>query len=290
MAEVGEQQQIANFLDKKTAQIDELIDKKEKMLKLLKEKRSAIINQAVTCGLDENGNLRQKPRCLPASGWKPSGIEWIGDIPEGWDVDKLKYISFTKVSNVDKHSKEGEISVHLCNYVDVYYRDFIDCNIDFMQATATREEIRKFSLIKGDVLITKDSETWDDIAIPSYVMDDFIDVLCGYHLAIIRANQNMCKKYIFWSFLSQNINSQFQISAIGVTRYGLGKSALDNAIFLVPPKEEQQLIAEYLDKITKDIDVLISKIKNAMGKLAEYRKSLITAAVTGKIDVHEGNS
>ena len=268
-----EQEKIANFLDQKTAQIDDLIQKKEEMVKLLKEKRAAVINQAVTKGLDPNAKM------------KPSGIDWIGDIPGGWDVRRLKFIASTKFSNVDKHAKEEEQPVSLCNYVDVYYNDFIDSNMDFMQATATNDEIRKFALNKGDVIVTKDSESWDDIAIPAYVKEDMHGVLCGYHLAIIQANQNMCGEYVFWSFLSQIINYQFQVSATGVTRYGLGKGALDNAMFFAPSKKEQHKIANYLYQKTTEIDGLIQKIESAIDKLREYRSSLITAAVTGKIDV-----
>jgi len=257
-----EQEKIANFLDQKTAQIDDLIQKKEEMVKLLKEKRAAVINQAVTKGLDPNAKM------------KPSGIDWIGDIPGGWDVRRLKFIASTKFSNVDKHAKEEEQPVSLCNYVDVYYN-----------ATATNDEIRKFALNKGDVIVTKDSESWDDIAIPAYVKEDMHGVLCGYHLAIIQANQNICGEYIFWSFLSQIINYQFQVSATGVTRYGLGKGALDNAMFFAPSKKEQHKIANYLYQKTTEIDGLIQKIESAIDKLREYRSSLITAAVTGKIDV-----
>lgn len=272
---IKEQKVIADFLDHKTAQIDDLIQKKEEIINLLKEKRAAIINQAVTKGLDPNAKM------------KPSGIDWIGDIPEGWEVRRLKFIASTKFSNVDKHSKEEEQPVSLCNYVDVYYNDFIDSNMDFMQATATNDEIRKFALNKGDVIVTKDSESWDDIAIPAYIKEDMHGVLCGYHLAIIQANQNMCGEYIFWSFLSQTINYQFQVSATGVTRYGLGKGSLDNAMFFAPSKKEQHQIAKYLDQRTTEIDSLINKIESAITKLREYRSSLITAAVTGKIDVRE---
>ncbi|MDR4509750.1 MAG: hypothetical protein MRJ65_16210 [Candidatus Brocadiaceae bacterium] len=95
-----EQQQIADFLDKKTAQIGELIGKKEELIRLLKEKRTAVINRAVTYGLDENGCLRQKPENLPAPGWKPSGIDWVGDIPEGWKIFKLKYLTYKIGSGV----------------------------------------------------------------------------------------------------------------------------------------------------------------------------------------------
>lgn len=220
----------------------------------------------------------------PYPKYKPSGIDWIGDIPEGWGILRLKFIASTKFSNVDKHSKEEEQPVSLCNYVDVYYNDFIDSNMDFMQATATNDEIRKFALNKGDVIVTKDSESWDDIAIPAYVKEDMQGVLCGYHLAMIQANQNMHGEYIFWSFLSQIINYQFQVSATGVTRYGLGKGSLDNAMFFVPSKKEQHQIAKYLDQKTARIDDLIQKKEEMIKLLKEKRAAIINQAVTKGLD------
>ncbi|WP_028321713.1 hypothetical protein [Desulfatiglans anilini] len=103
------------------------------------------------------------------SAYKPSGMEWVGDIPEHWDVRRIKHVASIQFSSVDKHTIEGEKPVRLCNYMDVYYNDFIKEGIEFLSATATRSEITKFQLRHGDVLVTKDSESWDDIAVPAYV-------------------------------------------------------------------------------------------------------------------------
>ena len=86
--------------------------------------------------------------------YKDSGIEWIGEIPEGWKVKKLKWLADVKLSNIDKKSKDDELTVKLCNYVDVYYNDNITPNIKFMVATARKDQIDALSLEKGDVLIT----------------------------------------------------------------------------------------------------------------------------------------
>jgi type I restriction enzyme S subunit len=117
---------------------------------------------------------------------KYSGLHWIGEIPEHWEVKKLKYVAETCPSNVDKKSKEDEEEVLLCNYMDVYKNEYINSTIEFMNATASESQIKTFKLNKGDVLATKDSETPDDIAVPAYVQEDFDNVICGYHLTHIK--------------------------------------------------------------------------------------------------------
>ncbi len=129
------------------------------------------------------GGLR---RFKPYPAYKDSGIEWLGQIPAHWVVRRLKTIASVQLSNVDKKSVEGEVAVRLCNYVDVYYNEHITPDLDFMQATATPEQVRRFSLRRDDVLITKDSESWTDIAVPSVVVSDLPETLCGYHLALVR--------------------------------------------------------------------------------------------------------
>lgn len=128
------------------------------------------------------GAARYKP--YPA--YKASGVEWLGDIPEGWEANKLKFIARNSPSNVDKKSKTGEISVQLCNYTDVYYSEAIEAGTDFMKASATQEQIEKFTLRAGDTIITKDSEDPTDIAVPAFVPKDLDGVVCGYHLSVIR--------------------------------------------------------------------------------------------------------
>ena len=99
----------------------------------------------------------------PGAPMKESSIEWLGEIPSHWNIERLKYLAGVNFSSVDKHIYEEEYPIFLCNDVDVYKNDFITPDINFMSATATIEEISKFLLVKGDILITKDSESWDDI-------------------------------------------------------------------------------------------------------------------------------
>ena len=217
--------------------------------------------------------------------YKPSGCEWFEWIPAHWEVQKLKYISSAQFSNVDKNTVEGEEPVRLCNYVDVYYKDFIKADPELMEATATIAEIRKFKLRDGDVLITKDSESWDDIAIPACVIGNHEGVLCGYHLAQVRPNPNQIDgKYLFRSFCARGINDQFRVAATGITRFGLGKYWIDNGLFPVPPIVEQRSIATFLDRETERIDALIEKKQRQIELLQEKRTALISHAVTKGID------
>ena len=269
-----EQQQIANYLDQQTAKIDATITKNKELIDLLEEKRVSLINHVVTKGLNLDVPI------------KDSGIEWIGEIPEHWEVEKLKNISQIQPSNVDKKSKDNEPPVLLCNYTDVYNNEFITMNLDFMKATATYDQIRKLSLNVGDIIITKDSESADDIAVPAIVTEELENVVCGYHLAVIKPNTNIINpKFLFRSFQSDRINKQFELGANGVTRFGLGSYPINNAYVCQPPLNEQKEIANYLDIETAKIFKATDKILKHIELLEEYKTSLIHHVVTGKVDV-----
>ncbi len=226
------------------------------------------------------------PRSLSMSkypNYKDSNVEWLGEIPEHWKTKKLKFIAYAKPSNVDKKSKEGERSVLLCNYTDVYYNDFITNEIDFMKATATDEQIKKFTLEVDDVIITKDSEGPEDIAIATCVKEVQDNLVCGYHLTHIKPTG--CNgRYLFRAFNSDGIHDQFKVAANGITRYGIGVYGIDNAWFPIPPLEEQQTIASYLDTATAKIDTLIEKQTKLIQLLKEKRQAVISTAVTRGID------
>jgi type I restriction enzyme S subunit len=211
--------------------------------------------------------------------YKDSGVEWLGEIPEHWGLNRLKYLAKLRLSNIDKHSRSNETPVSLCNYTDVYYQDLITEDLDFMLATASEEQIKKFSLERGDILITKDSETPDDIAVPAYIPKSLPGVVCGYHLAYIKPSQ-IQGKYLFYAFKAINFVSQFHIAATGITRYGIGKDDIGNALFLVPPIAEQERIAEFLDRKCGEIDEAIAKKQRLIELLDEQKTILINQAVT----------
>jgi type I restriction enzyme S subunit len=143
----------------------------------------------------------------------------------------------------------------------------------------------RFEIKKGDVLITKDSESWDDIAVPAMVAEDFSGVLCGYHLAIIRSLPGAFHAgYLFRLFCSEMLNYQFKIEANGITRFGLPAAAIDNALLLRPPLSEQELISEYIDRETARIDALIEKKRRLLEMLEKKRLAVITHGITKGLD------
>ena len=161
---------------------------------------------------------------------KQSCVEWFPEVPEHWTPKRLKTAARCWVSNVDKVPADGELPVRLCNYTDVYYNERITPDMPFMETTATADEISRFHLEPGDVVITKDSEEWSDIAVPALVVETADDLLCGYHLGIARPNENeLCGEYLLRAFQAGAVNQQFQVAATGVTRYGLPKSAIGDA-------------------------------------------------------------
>lgn len=214
---------------------------------------------------------------------KNSKSQWLGDIPSHWDVKKLKFVATVQPSNVDKKSVDGEPPVLLCNYTDVYKNEYINDRLDFMQATATEDEIKKFSVDIGDVIVTKDSETPGDIAVPACVSEKVNGLVCGYHLTQIKPI-DLDGRYLFRLFQSKGFNAQFTVAANGVTRFGLPQYAIANAVTPVPPIDEQTAIARFLDYKTAQIDALIAKKQVLLAKLAEKRTALISHAVTKGLD------
>lgn len=213
--------------------------------------------------------------------YKDSDVEWLGEIPEHWEVKKLKYLGIVQPSNVDKKKAEGEIPVHLCNYIDVYKNEFIEDSLEFMEATATEDEILKFKINIDDVLVTKDSESADDIAIPALVKIERENLICGYHLTQIKSNSKELKgSFLFRLFQENLFKSQFRVYANGVTRFGLSIARFKDAFITLPTLAEQTSIASFLDHKTSQIDSLVDKKKRLIELLKEEKAAVINQAVT----------
>ena len=210
-----------------------------------------------------------------------SEVESIGVIPSHWGTRRLKTLADYRTSSVDKKSAADETAVRLCNYTDVYYRERIFAGDDsFMTATASAHEIEQFGLRIGDVLITKDSEDWTDIAVPALVQETADDLVCGYHLGIVRPGSRLEPGYLLRALQSKNVNVQLQTAATGVTRYGVTQGAVGRAVIPAPPLEEQAQIGAFLDSETVRIDRLISMQQSLIKRLDEYRTALITRVLT----------
>ena len=184
----------------------------------------------------------------PHLSYRDSGSEWIGEIPAHWRVMPLGRLASYRASSVDKKSNADEIPVRLCNYTDVYYGERIRAGAGgFMAATATAHEVNRFGLRHGDVIITKDSEDWQDIGVPALVEESAEDFVCGYHLGIVRPGGDVDPGYLFYALASDGVNKQLQVAATGATRYGIPNGAVECATIPLPPLDEQRRIAEVLD-------------------------------------------
>lgn len=249
---------------KKIAQIlstwDKAITTTEQLLANSQQQKKALMQQLLT----------GKKRLLDKNGVRFSG-EWK-DAP-------LNKMAEVIVSPVDKKTEPNEIPVELCNYTDVYYNHQITRNITFMKATATPSEIAKYTLRQGDVIITKDSETPGDIAVPALVSEDLNGVVCGYHLAIIRPNIDYLNgAFLNYLFSMQSTRYYFFTLATGATRFGLSVGGINRAHFRIPEVAEQQKIAAVLSNADQEIFFLQQKL-NA---LKQEKKALMQQLLTGK--------
>jgi len=250
---------IADFLDKKTALIDSLVEKKKRQIELLKEQRQAVINQAVTKGLNPNVEM------------KDSGIEWLGKIPKHWRVKRLKYL----VSLVNDKSESND------NYD---YRIALE-NIEGFtgRIIGTCETLENGGNIfqKGDVLFNK---------LRPYLCKVFVaprDGLATGELLVLRCNNLSINQFVFFRLLSNCFIDVINGSTYGTKMPRANGEFIGNLEIPFPNIDEQATIVEYLKKHFAESDDAISKAEKQIELLQEYRTALISEAVTGKIDVRE---
>jgi type I restriction enzyme, S subunit len=267
----SEQQQIVSFLDHKTQQIDELIEKTKKKIELLKEQRTSLINHCVTKGLNPNVEM------------KDSGIEWIGEIPRSWDISKLKYDTLIPVRyglniSSDRYTEEGIRFIRITDLDD--WGILNPNNGKYLIESDVDEE---FLLSKYDLLLCRSGHTVGK----SYLHLDDGKYTSGGYLVRFNFGDYYSSKFIFyitktdfyWDWICQN--------TIISTIENVNGEKYSNMEYPKPPLSEQQNIVEYLDKHTEKIDSTIEKETQRIELLKEYRQSLISEVVTGKIDVRE---
>ena len=208
-----------------------------------------------------------------------TGKKRLPDFSGDWSEVVLKNIATILVSPVNKKSITGEQSVRLCNYTDVYYNSYITNGLDFMTATASNSEVERFTLQKSDLIITKDSETPGDIAVPALVPEELDNVVCGYHLAIIRPDSKVVDSAFLNHLFSQpKVRHYFSTRANGATRFGLTIDGIKEASFTLPGVREQQVIAKVLD--TCDTELLA--LSTVAQQLTAEKKALMQQLLTGK--------
>ena len=198
-----------------------------------------------------------------------------------WRTEPLECVAEIRSSNVDKKSNRGEEPVLLCNYMDVYLREYITEDIDFMEATATVAETQRFRIERGDLMITKDSETPDDIGIPTVVVDEIPNLVCGYHVALIKPNRDEVDPvYLAPQLAATGTARYFGRLANGSTRYGLSYQSIAQTPVRLAPLPQQQRIAEILSTVDEAIEQTEALIAKTQQIKAGLMHDLFTRGVT----------
>ena len=267
-----EQVAISQFLDTETARIDTLIAKQEKLIELLEEQRKSIISHAVTKGLNPNAPM------------KDSGVEWLGDVPNDWNFSRLDAVS--KIVRGNSAFSKMDL-LESGKYVALQYGKTYKVNeINESFGSYVNQEFFKKSQITefGDIILISTSETLEDLGHSCFYARHDIGLIGGEQFLLKPKNQNF-GKYIYYATKAFSSYLQRYATGLKVFRFNLDdlKKIYIPDISLV----EQQKIAEFLDKETARIDISVLKQKSLIEKLKEYRSSIISHAVTGKIDVRE---
>ncbi len=198
-----------------------------------------------------------------------------------WRDAPLASVADIRFSNVNKISQPGEEPVRLCNYTDVYNNDYVTADMDFMRATSTRAEVERFGLQAGDVIITKDSETPDDIGIPAVVDTTAPDLVCGYHLALIRPNQDLVDPTFLSKQLAHHrIARYYGQQANGTTRYGLSTATIANTPLRLPSLKSQ----ESASILMRLVDAHIARTEAVITKLKQVRAGMLQDLLTCGLD------
>ncbi len=275
MPKIDEQIQIANYLDQKTNQIDELIAKKEQLIKLLEEERTAIINQAVTKGLN------------PDAAMKDSGIDWLGEIPEHWKEARIKNVAniigrigfrgYTTADLVEKG--EGAISLSPSNVINQ------KLNIDSCTYLSWEkyEESPEIKIYSNDIILVKTGSTIGKTAI---IPNETPEMTLNPQLVVMKEIK-LFQKFLYFIMISDYFQGYFKVYTAGGSTPAISQEKINNFKIAFPPKEEQIKIVKSIESNCFLIEETSNKISQEIELLKEYKESLISNVVTGKIDVRE---
>jgi type I restriction enzyme, S subunit len=267
-----EQNAIAAFLDHETAKIDVLIEKQQRLIELLKEKRQAVISHAVTKGLN------------PKAPMKDSGVEWLGEVPAHWKVQRIKSVSSFTTSGPRGWSElvgdEGALFIQSGDLDDALSVGFSDAK---RVQIGNNAEAQRTLLCDGDVVVCITGAKTGNVAVCSVVPEN---AYINQHLCLIRPMSEIEPMFLAVLLKSSFGQTYFELSQYGL-KQGLSLEDVREAPVLVPPSVEQVAIATYLAAETERFDALCAKAQLSRDFLQERRTALISAAVTGKIDVRD---
>ena len=268
-----EQQSIADFLDKKCGEIDEMVSLQEKIIEELKAYKQSVITEAVCRGLN------------PDVPMKDSGIEWIGQIPSHWATTRLRNLGTTQngISQGGDYFGEGYPFV---SYSDVYKNYSLPIEVKGL-AKSNEKEQELFSVRRGDVFFTRTSETIEEIGFSSVCLETIPKAVFAGFLIRFRPNDDSMDNLYAKFFFRSNIHRAYFVKEMNlVIRASLSQDLLKSLPVILPPKEEQEKIGEYLEQRCSEVDTLISIKQSKIEALKEYKKSIIYEYITGKKEIN----
>jgi type I restriction enzyme S subunit len=271
----SEQRAIAAFLDRETAKIDSLVAKKERLIQLLEEKRTVLISRAVTKGLNSDVSM------------KDAGVEWLGKIPAHWEVVPLKRVLQEHLTNgLFKNREAWGSGSPIINVVDLYRDDFSVQAASLARVEVRPDEIAAFAARVGDVFFVRSSLKREGIGSSACLAEAPEPIVFECHLVRARPNPRRIVSRYLVAYLNASIVRQ-RLVAISetTTMTTIAQPSLETLEIVLPSEREQQMALAWLDLETAKIDTLVAKVREATNSLKELRATLISAAVTGKIDV-----
>jgi len=270
LPDMATQERIANFLDLKTAEIDEAVAKKQRMIDLLKEQKAILINQAVTKGLNLDAPMRD------------SGFEWIGKIPKHWEVKRLRFIGTTQ-NGISAGADYFGSGFPFVSYSDVYNNRELPKNVAGLAKSSKQDRVQ-YSIKTGDVLFTRTSETVEEIGFASTCMNTIKNsTFAGFLIRFRPLKGYLIPGFSKYYFSAQLHRSYFVGEMNLVIRASLSQELLKKLPVLIPPKAEQELIFAYLEVESANYDMSVALEQQQIDTLKEYKATLISEAVTGKI-------
>ena len=272
----AEQRAIAAFLDRETAKIDALVARKERLIELLQEKRTALITRAVTRGLDPNAPV------------KDSGVEWLGGVPAHWEVRPLKSVSDLQTGVTLGKRYEGEVMttrpyLRVANVQDGYLA--LD---DIAEIEVPVREVGRFELQTGDVLVTEGGD-FDKLGRGYVWQEQLARCLHQNHIFAVRPRRGALVSH-FLAFVMNSSYGRAYFTATSKQSTNLASTnstKLRNLPIPLPGLDEQIEIKCWTECELRRIDTLVTRVRQAVDRLNELRTALISAAVTGKIDVRD---
>ncbi len=263
---LAEQLSIIDLLDRETTEIDGLVAKKERLIELLQEKRAALITRAVTKGLDPNVSM------------KDSGVEWLGEIPAHWEVKQFRHCCSISEGQIDPRSESFNDRVLIAP-------NHIESGTGRILFTETAEEqgaiSGKYLVREGEIIYSKIRPALNKACVAGG------DWLCSADMYPIRINEDLLSRFFLYYVLSEPFVRLMVDESMRVAMPKINRDKLKSCPILLPPATEQKKITDFVDYEVRKIDSLITKIREGIEKLNEYRTALISATVTGKIDVRE---